>query len=135
MQSSAADGLASAAVDFSLWAAACKAAAPRLVAIWVAFVIALWASMIVSHKVLEKGQRKGKERAWAKMGEAVTFTREMCNKLNRSKREGEENLEQRIKSAKQLKTEAERLRRETEKKWENDWWDGLAEDAEKAERR
>ena len=33
-----------------------------------------------------------------------------------------------------MRTEAERLRRDKEKLWENEWWNNIAEEAEKAEK-
>ena len=49
-------------------------------------------------------------------------------------RQGEQRLAERIKRAEKAKREAEKLGKKADKKWENSWWDNLAEEAEGAEK-
>ena len=78
--------------------------------------------------------RRGREEQYKSLGEVVTAAREWHNELRKRKREGEERLDEKIGRANKMKKDAEKLRRDTEKQWENQWWEKLAEEAEEAEK-
>jgi len=69
-----------------------------------------------------------------RLGEVVAFMRERCNSLRARARRGEGNLRERIRKAEKMKKESEGLRRKAERKWANNWWIDLADEAEAAEK-
>ena len=73
--------------------------------------------------------RRGREGNWKTQGEAVVFWEDISNTLRLRRRQGEQGLEERIKKADKAKRETEKLRKKADKKWENSWWDNLAEEA------
>ena len=50
------------------------------------------------------------------------------------KETGRTGIRRRIQKAERAKKQAEKLRKKADKKWENSWWDNLAEEAEGAEK-